>query len=240
MKHERYLKTDALVMGSIRLREADRIVTLYTKERGRLSAVAKGVRRTRSRIGGRLEPFSLVHVMLYSGSGSLYTVTGVETIRSFQGMRESLLRMEEGGRLFESLRRLFPEEEESPSSFNLLVRGVGRLSTAEDRPTAAKVVLSTRLKLLMALGYLPELDSCVQCGSDQLLCGFRPSMGGMVCPDCFAGEHYDCFSISARGLAALRGLLDSPLSDVDRLPLDAAAAAEVERAISRTLAHHGH
>uniref|UniRef100_UPI003296C4FE DNA repair protein RecO C-terminal domain-containing protein n=1 Tax=Salmonella enterica TaxID=28901 RepID=UPI003296C4FE len=81
---------------------------------------------------------------------------------------------------------------------------------ADGQGTAARVVLATRLKLLMALGYLPEIDSCVQCGCDEVLSGFRPSLGGMVCPDCFAEEHHDCFSISAGGLNALRRLLDQP------------------------------
>ena len=240
MRLERYLKTEALVMGSIRLREADRIVTLYTRERGRLSAVAKGVRRTRSRIGGRLEPFSLVHVVLYTGSGSLYTVTAVETLRSFQGVRDSLDRMEEGGRLLEAVRRLFPEEEGNPAAFNLLVRGVARLAVAADRPSAALTVLATRFKLLVALGYLPELDTCVQCGSDEMLCGFRPSLGGMICTECYPHEHHDCFSISPSGLAAMRDLLDHPLSALSEMTLDGFAVAEVERAISQTLAHHAH
>lgn len=240
MRLDRYLKTEALVMSSMRLREADRIVTFYTRERGRLSAVAKGVRRTKSRIGGRLEPFSLVHVVLYAGSGSLYTVTGVETVRSFQRVRESLERMEEGGRLLEAVGRLFPEEEGNAAAFNLLVRGVARLAAADDRPAAALAVLATRLKLLVALGYLPELDSCVQCGSGEMLCGFRPSLGGMVCSECYPQHHEDCFSISPQGLAALHDLLDHPLSELGGLTLDGFAAAEVERAISQTLAHHAH
>ncbi|MHB1344604.1 MAG: DNA repair protein RecO [Thermoleophilia bacterium] len=240
MRPDRYLKTEALVMGTMRLREADRIVTLYTKERGRLSAVAKGVRRTKSRIGGRLEPFSLVHVVLYAGGGSLYTITAVQTIRSFQGVRDSLARMEEGGRLLEALRRLFPEEEGNPAAFNLLVRGVARLAAAADRPAAALVVLATRLKLLVALGYLPELDSCVECGSEGSLRGFRPSLGGMVCGECFAHDHQDCFSISAEGLDALRSLVERPLSEVARAEIGGCAAAEVERAVAQTLAHHAH
>ena len=83
----------------MRYREADRIVTLYTRERGRLGAIAKGVRRTKSKVGGRLEPFSLVRASLYSGRG-LYTVVGVDTLRTFQGVRDELFRMEEGARLF--------------------------------------------------------------------------------------------------------------------------------------------
>lgn len=235
---KRSLKTEALVIGSMRLREADRIVTLYTRERGRLSAVAKGVRRTSSRVGGRLEPFSLVHVVLYPGR-SLYTVTGVETIRTFQGVRDALFRLEEGARLLENVRRMFPEEEEHADAFNLLVRSVAQLAAAADRPAAARVILATRLKLLLAVGYLPELDCCVQCGSDEYLCGFQPSQGGVLCSDCFGGEDHDRFRLSEGGLGALRSLLDRPLAETAGTCLDDAVLGEVERAIGRTLAYHG-
>lgn len=235
----RSLKTEALVLGSFRLHDADRVVTLYTKERGRLSAVAKGIRRTRSRVGGRLEPFSLVHVVLYPGR-SLYTVTGVDTIRTFQGVRDTLFRMEEGARLLEVVRRLFPEEEEHVDAFNLLVRAVAHLSRAGDRVEAARVVLATRVKLLLVLGYLPELEGCVQCGSEEYLCNFRPAAGGVLCRDCANGEGHDSFTISESGLATLRALLEQPLADVVALDLDARAASEVEFVVDQMLAHHGH
>jgi len=240
MVHSHTLKSEALVLGSRRLGEADRVLALYTRERGRLSAVAKGIRRTRSRMGGRLEPFSLVHLVLYAGRGSLYTVTGVDTIRTFQPVRDSLFRMEEGARLLEAVRRLFPEEEQNPAAFNLLVRGVAGLAAAGDRASAALVVLAIRLKLLLASGYLPELDSCVSCGSGERLCGFRPSQGGVLCTQCFSAGAHDCFLVSPEGLMALRALLERPLSEVGQLGLSAAAADEAERILSQTLAYHGH
>ena len=239
MTAPRDVKTDALVVGSMRYGEADRILTLYTRDRGRVSAIAKGVRRPKSKIGGRLEPFSLVRMVLHQGR-TLYTVTGAETVRTFQGAREELYRIEEGSRLLETIRRLFPEEERNTAAFNLLVRGVARLAAAADRPTAARVVLATRVKLLLTLGYLPELDSCVQCGADEVLCGFDPSLGGMLCRDCFAEGAHDCFTMSPAGLTALRDLLELPLAAVDDLDLEAPAAAEVERALTRVLSYHGH
>lgn len=236
----RSMKTEALVIGSMRLREADRIVTLYTRERGRLSAVAKGVRRTRSRVGGRLEPFSLVHVVLHPGRSSLYTITGVETVRTFQAVRDALFRMEAGGRLLEIVRRLFPEEEENPAVFNLLVRGVAGLGRAADAAEAWQVVLATRLKLLLALGYLPELDTCTECGSDELLCAFRPSLGGVLCSDCFSRVSHDGFAISPEGMRALRALLEKPVAEAGRLDIAPGVVGEVERAVTETLLHHGH
>jgi DNA repair protein RecO (recombination protein O) len=235
----RSLKTQALVVGSLRYAEADRILTLYTRERGRVSAIAKGARRLRSKLGGRLEPFSLVHLVLYPGR-TLYTVTSVETIRTFQGVRDELFRMEEGGRLLEAVRRQFPEEEGNPAAFLLLVRGIARLAAAPDREAAERVVLATRAKLLLALGYLPELDSCVECGAGDMLCGFNPALGGVLCTGCFHDEAHDCFSLSAPALAGLRALMERPLGQALTVTLDPPAAREVERALTRVLAYHGH
>lgn len=235
----RSLKSEALVVGSMRYGEADRILTLYTRERGRLSAIAKGARRLRSQMGGRLEPFSLVHVMLHQGR-SLYTVTSVETIRTFQGVREELFRMEEGARLLEGIRRLFPEEEGHPSAFNLLVRAVARLAAAPDRAAAAQVVLAARAKLLLALGYLPELDTCVECGRDEMLCGFNPSLGGVLCTECYREDVHECFSLGPEAQAGLRALLEQPLDDAVDLTLEEATLREVEMILTRVLSHHAH
>jgi len=235
----RFFTTEALVIGSMRYREADRIVTLYTRDRGRLGAIARGVRRTKSKVGGRLEPYSLVRASLYSGRG-LYTILGVETVRTFQGVREQLFRMEEGARLLGAVRHLFPQEESSIPAFNLLVRSVARLAEAPDATAAAGVVLATRLKLLGLLGYAPELSLCSVCGSPGPLYGFSPSLGGMICEPCAAGEGTPCFGLSPGALATLRALLETTLVEIDSLDLDPGATAEVEQVIAQTLAYHGH
>ena len=236
----RFFTTDALVIGSMRYREADRIITLYTKDRGRLSAVAKGVRRTKSKVGGRLEPFSLVRMSLHSGRGTLYTVVGVETVRTFQGVRDVLFRMEEGARLLTAVRHLFPAEEGSAPAFNLLVRGVARLAEAEDPPAAAGTVLATRLKLLMLLGYAPEVTQCARCAGEGPLYGFSPGLGGVVCDSCAQASGTSCFALSAGALATLQTLCQSSLADIKDLGLDDRATAEVEQVVAQTLAFHGH
>ncbi len=236
----RFFTTDALVIGSMRYREADRIVTLYTRDRGRLSAIAKGVRRTKSKVGGRLEPFSLVRASLYSGRGALYTAMGVETVRTFQGVRDELFRMEEGARLLTAVRHLFPGEEASAPAFNLLVRGVARLAEAEDAATASGVVLATRLKLLVLLGYAPEMSRCAGCGSEGPLYGFSPGLGGVVCESCVETGGTTCFALSAGAVSTLRILCVNALADVKDLELDDRATAEVEQVLAQTLAFHGH
>ena len=235
----RFFTTDALVIGSMRYREADRIVTLYTRDRGRLGAIAKGVRRTKSKVGGRLEPFSLVRASLYYGRG-LYTVVGVDTLRTFQGVREELFRMQEGARLLAAVRHLFPGEEGSVPAFNLLVRGIARLADSTDPATAASVVLATRLKLLVLLGYAPEMSRCAACSGEGSLYGFSPSLGGVVCELCASAGAASCFALSAGAISTLRALLDNPLADVEHLCLDDRATAEVEQVVAQTLAYHGH
>ena len=228
MVHSHSLKTEALVLGSRRLGEADRVVTLYTRERGRLSAVAKGIRRTRvqdGRASGTLQPGARGPI---SGR-SLYTVTGVDTIRTFQAVRDSLFRMEEGARLLEAVRRLFPEEEEHAAAFNLLVRGVAGLSRRPgDRAAAARVVLATRLKLLLVLR-LPARARFLRRLRDRgMLCGFRPSQGGCCARGLLHGEGARLLPVSPEGLAALRALLEQPSQRGGRLGPRRADADEVE------------
>ena len=235
----RFFTTEALVIGSMRYREADRIVTLYTRERGRLGAIAKGVRRTKSKVGGRLEPFTLVRASLYTGRG-LYTIVGVDTLRTFQGVRDELFRMEEGARLFTAVRHLFPAEEGSAPAFNLLVRGISRLSEAPDPARAAGVVLATRLKLLALLGYAPEMACCAACGCEGPFCGFSPNLGGVVCETCASTGAISCFVLSSGAVGTLQTLLSNPLAEVDGFEFDERAMAEVEQVVAQTLAYHGH
>src|SRR5579864_5731410 len=103
----RTLKTEAVVLRSFRLGEADRVLHLYTLERGRVGAVAKGIRRTRSRFGARLEPLSHVDLLLHRGSGELQTVTGAELIHSHQAARDDQYRLGVGLIGAEAMLRLF-------------------------------------------------------------------------------------------------------------------------------------
>src|SRR3954453_5492355 len=95
----------------MRFSEADRILHLYTRERGRIGAVAKGIRKTKSRFGARLEPLSLVALHLHQGSGELQTVTGVDLVRSHSVVREDAYRLNVGLIGAEAMLRLFPEQE---------------------------------------------------------------------------------------------------------------------------------
>ena len=233
----RTIKTEALVMGSMRLGEADRIVRLYTREKGRVSAVAKGVRRTSSRIGGRLEPFGVVHVLLHPGR-SLYTVTGVDTIRSMVEMRDAFYRLEAGGRRLEAATRLLPEEEANPGAFNLLVRCVDRLSRTLDASEADLVEVAGLAKLLLIQGFSPELTRCVVCGRADALVSFSPLEGGAVCLSCIECVPAHERDVDEDCLCAYRQVLESPLSELGCGLVAPQAVAQVRRMTRRIIGAH--
>src|SRR5580765_2274712 len=118
----RTYKTDAVVLRSLRLGEADRILHLYTLDRGRLGAVAKGIRRTTSRVGARLEPLSHVELLLHQGSGELGTITGVSLVHSHREAREDAYRLGVGLVGLEAMLRLFGEPEPNPRAFEAVTK----------------------------------------------------------------------------------------------------------------------
>src|SRR6059058_4861452 len=144
----RSYKTEAVVLRSFRLGEADRVLHLYTLERGRIGAVAKGIRKTKSRFGARLEPLSHVELLLHEGAGELQTVTGVELIRSHRETREEPYRLGVGLVGAEAMLRLFPEQEANERAFRALARFLDVLDDLEPagtEPTRDALVLSFQL-----------------------------------------------------------------------------------------------
>src|ERR671930_2654934 len=207
----RAYKTEAVVLRSFRFGEADRVLHLYTLERGRIGAVAKGIRKTKSRFGARLEPLSHVEVLLHQGSGELQTVTGVELIHSHRAVREEPYRLGVGLVGAEAMLRLFTEQERNERAFAALTRFLdvldGLPQTAE-RPSLDPLALAFQLKLLWLSGYLPHLTSCAECGAeDATLVGYSPRAGGAVCRAC-AG-HAEAIALSAGAIAGIEALLAS-------------------------------
>src|SRR6476646_7183448 len=129
----RSYSTEAVVLRSFRLGEADRVLHVYTLDRGRVGAVAKGVRKTKSRFGARLEPLSHVELVLHQGSGELQTVTGVELLRSHRAAGEQQYRLGVGLVAAEAMLRLFPEQEANDRAFLALARFLDLLDELEPR-----------------------------------------------------------------------------------------------------------
>src|ERR1700759_876307 len=144
----RTYKTEAIVLRSMRFSEADRILHIYTAERGRVGAIAKGVRKTKSRFGARLEPLSHVELMLHEGSGELQTVTGVQLLASHRAVREDNRRLSVGLIGAEAMLKLFGGPEPNARAFTALTRFLELLDDAPGggEPATDPLVLSFQLK----------------------------------------------------------------------------------------------
>jgi DNA repair protein RecO (recombination protein O) len=235
----RTYKTEAVVLRSLRFSEADRILHLYTRERGRIGAIAKGVRKTKSRFGARLEPLSHVELMLHEGSGELHTVTGVDLVRSHRETREEPYRLSAGLIGAEAMLKLYAEPESNARAFVALSRFLDALDEAQApasaRPVLDPLTLSFQLKLLWLSGYLPHVRTCVECGADGDLVGFSPRAGGAVCGSHAAGS----FRLSPEGLAGVERLLSTPLAEAAAAGLSERARRDALAVVTSSYEEHG-
>jgi DNA repair protein RecO (recombination protein O) len=230
------LKTEAVVLRSIRYGEADRILHLYSAARGRVGAIAKGVRRPRSRFGGRLEPFFRLDLLLHEGRGELLTVTNVATVDGYPRLRSSAAALDAGARACDAVLRLLDSAEPNRPAYNLLCRYLSMLDDpGRERASGVETALAFRLKLALAAGFAPELASCARCGEAQHLTGFSGAAGGVVCAACEAGS----FPLSEDAHRFMVAAIAKPLSEA---PAGAGERSlrQVERAVGETLEHHAH
>jgi DNA repair protein RecO (recombination protein O) len=228
------LKTEAVVLRSIRYGEADRILHLYSAQRGRIGAIAKGARKPRSRFGGRLEPFFRLDMLLHEGRSELLTVTGVSTVDGYPRLRASGAALDAAARACDAVLRLLDSAEPNPPAYNLLCRYLALLDDPASSGASLETALSFRVKLALAAGFAPELTACARCGEADHLVGFSGAAGGVVCAACEAGS----FPLSEEAHGFMVAAIAAPLAE-------APAAGEgglrqVERAVGETLEHHAH
>jgi DNA repair protein RecO (recombination protein O) len=228
------LKTEAIVLRSIRYGEADRILHLYTAKRGRVGAIAKGARRPKSRFGGRLEPFFRLDLLLHEGRGELLTVTQAATVEGYPRLRASGAALTAGARACDAVLRLLDSAEPNPPAYNLLCRYLSLLDNPGAPAASLPTALSFRLKLALAAGFSPELASCARCGEGEHLVGFSGAAGGVVCAGCEAGS----FPLSEEAHRFMVESIARPLAEVP----DAGERElrQAERAVGETLEHHAH
>jgi DNA repair protein RecO (recombination protein O) len=178
-------RDEALVLRTQKLGEADRIVTLLTRRGGRVRAVAKGVRRTSSRFGSRLEPFTSVDLQLHSGR-SLDVVTQAETLAPYgERLVSDYGRYTAGTAMLETAERLTEEREPAVQQFLLLLGGLRTLAGAEHDP--GLVLDAYLLRSLAVAGWAASFDDCARCGAAGPHRAFSLPAGGSVCPQCRPG-----------------------------------------------------
>lgn len=223
---ERSLRVEAVVLRHSDWGEADRLLWLYTRELGKVKAIAKGVRKERSRKAGHLEPFTRVSLLLARGR-DLWIVTQAEAADVYPALREDLLRVGYGLYVIELLDRFTYEEGENAVLYGLLVDTLKRIDREESPSLAVRYY---EIRLLDSLGYRPLLFQCASCGNEikpesQY---FSAAQGGVLCPDC-GSRAPGAVKISLEALRYLRHFQRSGYRDAARAHPTSELHQEMER-----------
>jgi DNA repair protein RecO (recombination protein O) len=220
-------RDQGVVLRTIRLGEADRIVTLATQGHGKVRAVVKGVRKTKSRFGGRLEPTSHVRLLLYEGR-ELDIVTQAESLDHFRAIRDDLDRLGQAVSMLEAADQLALEREPNPRIYEMLV-GALRTLAAQGSPL---VVPAFFLKLLALEGFRPQVESCLVCGDEGPLVAWAIEDGGLRC-----AAHRQGAALSGEAVVVLQDILGGRLGAALG-QAQGPVVAEVDHLAIRALEHH--
>ncbi|GAB4476064.1 MAG: DNA repair protein RecO [Anaerolineales bacterium] len=229
---QRTFRVEAIILHHQDWGEADRLITLFSRERGKLRAIAKGVRKPQSRKAGHLEPFNRVSMLLAHGR-DLPLITQAETITSYTALQADLLRMGYGAYLLELIDRFTVEEEANPSLYQQLVETLEHLNQNADPLFELRYF---EVKLLDEVGFRPQFFHCVICKEpiqprDQF---FSCEMGGVVCPDC-ATHQRSLLPLSMPALKYLRHFQRSSYPEARKAKIPPEVQKEMESLMQRYL-----
>lgn len=230
----RSYRAQAIVIKHREFGEADRILSLYTLEKGKIQAIAKGVRKPKSRKAGHLEPFTQVTLQLAKGR-TWDVVTQAETVRNFQNIREDLKLTAQAAYVLELLDRFTYEEGENRLLYNLVLETLARL---ENGIAPGLAVHYYEVHLMDILGFRPQLRQCVVCGEeiqaeDQY---FSAKLGGVVCPRSQAGDP-GAWPVSMDALRYLRFFQRSPWPQVKNKSIPEEVDKELSKLIEKYLTY---
>ncbi len=229
------VRDKGIVLRTYRLGEADRIIVFMTEMHGKVRAVAKGVRKTTSKFGARLEPLTHTDVLFWQGRGDLDIVNQVEVIDTFRGIREDLARISPGMALLEVTDQMAQEKHPDPALYTMLTGALRALANATPDANPALVAPSFFLKALVLEGAAPVLDECAACGESPPaveLVAFDLVQGGALCRPHRSGR-----PMSAPALALLQRILGGDLAAVLAGPPPPAADEVAELATEAMEVH---
>jgi len=234
MTRERTYRTEAIILRRVDFGEADRLLTLYTRQFGKVKAIAKGARKPQSRKTGHVELFMRGKFFFAKGR-TLDIITQAETIDAYPALRDDLVRTTYASYAVELMDRFTVEEDQHTGIYDLLVNALGWLSTADSLLLAARYY---ELHLLTQAGYRPRLFQCVSCGEDieeedQF---FSPTLGGVLCPDCLSADR-SALKISAAAVKVLRYLQTRHWDVVNHLRLRSPLLHEIENLMHTYITH---
>lgn len=223
---ERSIRAEAVVLRHSDWGEADRILSLYTRQMGKVRAIAKGVRKMRSRKSGHLEPFTQVNLQLARGR-DMFIVTQAEAINAYLGLRDDLVRVGYASYVVELLDRFTFDDDENPSLFHLLAETLKRLDQESSLYLAVRYY---EIRLLDLLGYRPHLFHCANCENEIKAEAqyFSALQGGVLCPKCGPGAP-EARPISMQALKYLRHFQRSSYAQASRARISPDVNWEMEQ-----------
>ena len=227
------VKATAIVLQSRRWGDADRIVTYFSKNLGKIRGVARGARRQKSQFGASLEPFTVCRLDLFEKTGdSLFRISHVDVVSSFQSLRENLGLMAAAARMVNVVSAVTPDGDPDLLLFETLEQGLASLCKSDDPVCTA---LLFQIKLLGLTGFRPQTDHCAACGKTRMAGAphFSPLAGGLVCMPCAARQHTRCVPLSQGSVAFLQQAARLAPQLVTRLRAAGQVRDEVEEAIER-------
>jgi DNA repair protein RecO (recombination protein O) len=228
---EKLYRDQGVILRSIRLGEADRIVTFFGQSSGKVRAVAKGVRKPTSKFGGKLEPLSEVSLQLHRGR-DLDVVTQVETIESHRALREDLDLLTRAAIMMESVDRLSIDRQPDTALAMLLIKALRALDTSRSPYVTSAFVL----KALDLAGAAPDLATCVRCGTSiESGAGYDESSGGLRCQGCCGGA----LQLDASTVAVARAMVSGGLAQVLAMPVEHHLLGQLDAFTTRAIEIHG-
>jgi DNA repair protein RecO (recombination protein O) len=226
------LRTRAVILRSQRWGDADRIVTLYSPDLGKIRGAARGARRMKTRFGGVLEPFGIVDVTLFQKTpDALGQISQIDLVKSFKSVREDLGVMAAAAKMVRMVEMITVDRDPNPEMYSALVYSLEALVPEAD---LALTTLLFQIHVLGYTGFRPQIDRCTECGnmaSPHTPQWFSPRLGGMVCNGCGQRGVGRVLSISKGSLAFIEQARRLPMASLSRLKAIGTVRIEVEEAI---------
>ena len=230
-------KTEGIVLKSMEYQEADKIVTIYTKDYGKITAIAKGVRKTKSKFGSSLEILTHSNFLIYKGR-NIDIVSQTEILESFFSTSKEVIKFAFAANCVEVVNRLTEEREINIGLFNLLKEVLHYLKGSNDPKL---LTLSFKWQTISILGYRPSLDHCCRCNKsveEQKEIYFNIKEGGLVCNNCIAKDKEGCVKVSLYFNKLVRKILNTPLSTISNATIPVKKMKELEKITDLYIAYH--
>lgn len=230
-------KTEGIVLKSMEFKEADKIVTIYTKDYGKITAIAKGVRKTKSKFGSSLEILTYSIFLIYKGR-NIDIVSQTEILESFFSTSKEVIKFAFAANCVEIVNKLIEEREINIGLFNLLKEVLHYLRRTNDPKLLA---LSFKWQTMSILGYRPSLDHCCKCNKsieDQKEMYFNVREGGLVCNNCIAEDKEECIKVYLYFVKLVRKILITPLSTISNATIPDIKMKELEKITDLYIAYH--